>query len=92
MVKDSSGNVIKSQFIEMDNVTSEVRKFYVKAYLGISDINAAKFWLVFPATVPPLGWNTYFISKESHKRNASFLLLLLDSHFHTRILLQDACI
>ncbi|KAH6760034.1 Glycosyl hydrolase family 38 protein [Perilla frutescens var. frutescens] len=64
-VKDSSGNVVESQYIEVDNVTSGLRNFYVKAYLGISDENAAKYWLVFPASVPPLGWSTYFISKES---------------------------
>ncbi|KZV23774.1 hypothetical protein F511_27700 [Dorcoceras hygrometricum] len=28
-----------------------------------------KFWLVFPASVPPLGWNSYFISKVSQKGN-----------------------
>ncbi|XP_057783917.1 LOW QUALITY PROTEIN: alpha-mannosidase [Salvia miltiorrhiza] len=67
VVKDSSGNVVESQYIEMDNVTSELRKFYLKAYLGISDINAAKYWLVFPASAPPLGWNTYFISKGTQK-------------------------
>ncbi|XP_047972104.1 alpha-mannosidase [Salvia hispanica] len=67
VVKDSSGNVVKSQYIEMDSVTDELRKFYLKAYLGISDTSAAKYWLVFPASVPPLGWNTYFISKGTQK-------------------------
>ncbi|KAL1569764.1 alpha-mannosidase [Salvia divinorum] len=67
VVKDSSGNVVKPQYIEMDNVTDELRKFYLKAYLGISDTSAAKYWLVFPASVPPLGWNTYFISRGTQK-------------------------
>lgn len=48
-------------------MTDELRKFYVKAYLGISNEKSAKYWLVFPASVPPLGWNTYYISIESQK-------------------------
>lgn len=67
IVKDSSGNTVKSQYTEVDSVTDELRKFYVKAYLGISNENSAKYWLVFPASVPPLGWNTYYISTESQK-------------------------
>ncbi|XP_042025664.1 alpha-mannosidase isoform X1 [Salvia splendens] len=67
VVKDSSGNVVKSQYIEMDSVTDELRKFYLKAYLGISDTSPAKYWLVFPASVPPLGWSTYFISRGTQK-------------------------
>ncbi|KAI3451418.1 hypothetical protein Pfo_008083 [Paulownia fortunei] len=69
VVKDSMGKILESQYVEVDNVTSKLRKFYVEAYTGISDKHAAKYWLVFPASVPPLGWNTYFISKESQKGN-----------------------
>ncbi|PIN15023.1 Glycosyl hydrolase, family 38 - alpha-mannosidase [Handroanthus impetiginosus] len=69
VVKDSMGKIIESQYVEVDNVTSKLRKFYVEAYLGTSDKYAAKYWLVFPASVPPLGWNTYFISETSQKGN-----------------------
>ncbi|XP_057795221.1 probable alpha-mannosidase At5g66150 [Salvia miltiorrhiza] len=62
----------------MDNVTSELRKFYLKAYLGISDIRAAKYWLVFPASVPPLGWNTYFISKGTQKGRRRKFMSMMD--------------
>lgn len=47
----------------MDNTTSRLRNLYVKAYLGVSAQAAPKYWLVFQVSVPPLGWNTYFISK-----------------------------
>ncbi|KAL3838925.1 hypothetical protein ACJIZ3_023516 [Penstemon smallii] len=69
VVKDSTGKVIESQFVEVDNVTSNVRKLYVEAYIGISAGNAPKYWLLFPVSVPPLALNTYFISKASQKGN-----------------------
>ncbi|XP_051127486.1 alpha-mannosidase isoform X2 [Andrographis paniculata] len=69
VVKDSTGNVVESQYLEVDTVTAKLRKVYVEAYTGISDKHAAKYWLIFPASVPPLGWNTYFISKEAEKGN-----------------------
>ncbi|KAJ0974238.1 hypothetical protein J5N97_016203 [Dioscorea zingiberensis] len=62
-VRDSGGNFIESQLVELDNATSNLRKFYVEAYLGISSKEKPKYWLVFQVSVPPLGWNTYFISK-----------------------------
>ncbi|KAL0379122.1 UNVERIFIED_CONTAM: Alpha-mannosidase [Sesamum radiatum] len=67
VVKDSAGEVVESQYVEVDSVTRKLRKFYVEAYTGTSDKHATKYWLVFSASVPPLGWNTYFISKESQK-------------------------
>ncbi|KAM0950051.1 putative alpha-mannosidase [Dioscorea sansibarensis] len=62
-VRDSSGNSIEAQLVEMDNATTNLRKFYVEAYLGISPKASPKYWLVFQVSVPPLGWNTYFISE-----------------------------
>lgn len=64
-MEDSSGNTLDAQYIPMDNVTSNLRSFYTKAYLGISSLQRPKYWLVFKAKVPPLGWNTFFISKAS---------------------------
>lgn len=49
--------------MEMDNVTTNIRKFYVEAYLGISPKANPKYWLVFQVSVPPLGWNTYLVSE-----------------------------
>lgn len=72
-VEDSSGNTLDAQYIPMDNVTSNLRSFFTKAYLGLSSTQIPKYWLVFKATVPPLGWNTFFISKasaEGMQRNA----------------------
>lgn len=60
-VRDSTGSTIKSQFVEMDNATKSLRSFYTKAYLGVSVKQAPKYWLLFRVSVPPLGWNTYFI-------------------------------
>lgn len=66
-VQDSKGQTVEVQYVGMDNTTSTLRSFYTKAYLGISPDQAPKFWLLFQASVPPLGWNTYFISKAAGK-------------------------
>ncbi|KAG5537368.1 hypothetical protein RHGRI_024717 [Rhododendron griersonianum] len=67
VVHDSTGNVINAQYVELDNVTSNLRDFYTKAYLGISPGKAPKYWILFQVSLPPLGWNTYFVSKASGK-------------------------
>ncbi|KAI3929113.1 hypothetical protein MKW92_027696 [Papaver armeniacum] len=66
-VRDSTGNTIESQFVEMDNATKSLRSFYTKAYLGVSVKQAPKYWLLFRVSVPPLGWNTYFIGNSNKK-------------------------
>ncbi|KAJ1253946.1 hypothetical protein BS78_K147300 [Paspalum vaginatum] len=65
VVKSSDGSIIESQLVEVDNVTFNLRKFYVKAYLGISTDKPPKYWLTFEASVPPMGWNSYFISRPT---------------------------
>ncbi|KAF9622793.1 hypothetical protein IFM89_034028 [Coptis chinensis] len=63
VVQDSKGILVEVQYLDMDNATSNLRSFYTKAYLGQSTGQPPKYWLLFQASVPPLGWNTYFISK-----------------------------
>ncbi|KAH9608357.1 hypothetical protein KSS87_017812 [Heliosperma pusillum] len=67
VVKDFSGNVVEAQYIDMDNVTIKLRNLYTKAYLRVTSAKAPKFWLCFGVSVPPLGWNTYFISMSNGK-------------------------
>nr|KYP55020.1 Lysosomal alpha-mannosidase [Cajanus cajan] len=67
VVKDSSGNNLEVQYVDVDDVTTNLRKIYVKAYLGLSPKQAPKYWLLFQVSVPPLGWSTYFISKANKK-------------------------
>ncbi|CAN6299833.1 unnamed protein product [Urochloa humidicola] len=64
-VKNSDGTIVESQLVEVDSVTGNLRKFYVKAYLGITTDKAPKYWLVFQASVPPMGWNSYYISRPT---------------------------
>ncbi|KAK2656982.1 hypothetical protein Ddye_010034 [Dipteronia dyeriana] len=65
VVQDSSGNTIDAQYIPLDNVTRNLRNFYAQAYLGQSSKQVPQYWLLFQASVPPLGWNTFFISKAA---------------------------
>ncbi|KAL6224474.1 hypothetical protein ACLB2K_003329 [Fragaria x ananassa] len=68
-VQDYLGNSIEAQFISLDNVTLNIRNFYTNAYLGVSSKQVPKVWLIFQVSVPPLGWNTYFISRRATKGN-----------------------
>ncbi|XP_023639510.1 probable alpha-mannosidase At5g66150 isoform X2 [Capsella rubella] len=79
-VEDTSGNTLDAQYIPMDNVTSNLRMFYTKAYLGKLSTQIPKYWLVFKATVPPLGWNTFYISKASTQGSSN--------HTHSSVLLN----
>ncbi|KAK9230889.1 hypothetical protein WN943_021120 [Citrus x changshan-huyou] len=76
IVKDPLGNAINVQYVNLDNVTSNLRKFYTEAYLGQSSKRVPRYWLLFQVTVPPLGWNTYFISRAAGKvkRRKGFFL------------------
>ncbi|GMN29058.1 hypothetical protein TIFTF001_002270 [Ficus carica] len=67
VVKDSSGNTIEAQFVTIDEVTKNLRQFYTEAYLGKQPKEAPKYWLHFLVSVPPLGWNTYFILKRDNR-------------------------
>ncbi|XP_058107981.1 alpha-mannosidase-like isoform X3 [Magnolia sinica] len=71
VIRDSSGNTIEAQYVEMDNATINLRNFYTKAYLGVSAKGTPKHWLLFQVSVPPLGWSTYFISKGASSGHMS---------------------
>ncbi|WOL07300.1 alpha-mannosidase [Canna indica] len=67
IVRDSEGKYIATQLVEVDDSTSNLRKLYVEAYLGISPKVTPKYWLIFQVSAPPIGWSSYFISKASRK-------------------------
>ncbi|XP_020573833.1 alpha-mannosidase At3g26720-like [Phalaenopsis equestris] len=72
VVQDSSnGREIECQLLPISDDTMRLRSHYVKAYLGISPHNRPKFWLVFPVSVPPLGFSTYVISLARTKASGS---------------------
>ncbi|XP_010929675.1 alpha-mannosidase At3g26720 [Elaeis guineensis] len=64
VVHDYEGREIESQLLPLTNASVYIRNHYVKAYLGISPSVKPKFWLAFPVSVPPLGFNTYFVSNS----------------------------
>ncbi|KAJ6378447.1 hypothetical protein OIU78_028649 [Salix suchowensis] len=67
VVSDSDGKHIKTQYVSMDNTTSNLRNFYLKAY-GFPSIQVPRYWLHFQVSVPPLGWSTYFIASAPWDR------------------------
>ncbi|XP_010249229.1 PREDICTED: alpha-mannosidase At3g26720-like [Nelumbo nucifera] len=69
-VRDSSGRETESQLLPLANASASIRSYYVKAYLGKSPGSAPKNSLVFLASVPPLGFSTYFVS-DAKKTGAS---------------------
>ncbi|KAG6518775.1 hypothetical protein ZIOFF_022256 [Zingiber officinale] len=44
-VRDSDGNYIATQLVEVDNITSSLRRLYVEAYLGVSPKETPKVLL-----------------------------------------------
>ncbi|OAE30812.1 hypothetical protein AXG93_857s1150 [Marchantia polymorpha subsp. ruderalis] len=60
-VLDSSGKEIVSQIIPVTVVERKVRSFYVEAELGIKTSDRDLYWLVFEASVPPLGYTSYVV-------------------------------
>ncbi|XP_066386944.1 alpha-mannosidase-like isoform X1 [Miscanthus floridulus] len=65
VVKSSDGTIVQSQLVEVDNVTRNLREVYVKAYLGITTDKPPMYWLLFQASVLPMGWNSYYISRST---------------------------
>ncbi|OMO52365.1 hypothetical protein COLO4_37248 [Corchorus olitorius] len=63
IVKDSSGKEIESQLLPLQNASLAIRNYYSVAYSGKSPSVTPKYWLAFSASAPPIGFNTYFISR-----------------------------
>lgn len=61
-VRDSEGKEVTSQLIPITDTFLSLRSYHVMAYLGETTTDAPKYWLVFPASVPALGFSTFFIS------------------------------
>ncbi|XVF54777.1 hypothetical protein PTKIN_Ptkin05aG0209000 [Pterospermum kingtungense] len=72
IVKDSGGKEIESQILPLKNASLSIRNYYSMAYLGKFPSVTPKYWLAFSASAPPLGFNTYFISKGKRPVVAAF--------------------
>ncbi|OWM71389.1 hypothetical protein CDL15_Pgr005576 [Punica granatum] len=62
-VHDSEGKDVESQLIPITEAYHKLRSYHVKAYLGRNAGGTPKYWLVFPVSVPALGFSTYSISR-----------------------------
>ncbi|KAI5057211.1 hypothetical protein GOP47_0027226 [Adiantum capillus-veneris] len=70
-VTDSAGILIPSQLLPISNISKQLRNKYMQAYLGVSPELTPAYWLVFPVTVPALGFNTYLVSASNSQGQAS---------------------
>lgn len=73
IVQDSMGNKVETQYVELDNVTKNLRQFYTEAYIGRPPEEDPQYWLIFQASVPPLGWNTYFLSVTGKGETSGYI-------------------
>ncbi|CAL0305214.1 unnamed protein product [Lupinus luteus] len=71
VVRDSSGKEIQSQLLPILDEFLGVRNYHTKAYLGVSSTVNPKYWLAFSATVPALGFSTYYVSKAKQPATIS---------------------
>ncbi|OIW19935.1 hypothetical protein TanjilG_30849 [Lupinus angustifolius] len=71
VVRDSSGKEIQSQLLPIPDKFLGLRNYHTKAYLGVSPTVNPKYWLAFSATVPALGFSTYYVSKAKQPATIS---------------------
>nr|XP_043614554.1 alpha-mannosidase At3g26720-like isoform X2 [Erigeron canadensis] len=71
VVIDSAGKEIESQLLPIFNISLNTRNYHVKAYLGKSPSSTPQYWLGFTASVPPIGFSTYIISKAENSDTSS---------------------
>ncbi|XP_047167548.1 probable alpha-mannosidase At5g13980 isoform X2 [Vigna umbellata] len=70
-VLDSSGKRVQSQLVPIPDFFHGLRNYHTMAYLGVSPTVKPKYWLAFPATVPPLGFSTYYVSYAKNEATIS---------------------
>ncbi|KAI3929712.1 hypothetical protein MKX01_025880 [Papaver californicum] len=78
-VRDSNGKEVESQLLPLVNASAAIRNYFVKAYLGKTPSEAPKYWLVFSASVPPLGFSTYIVSGAKGAGSSSAMSTTLTS-------------
>ncbi|XP_027356605.1 probable alpha-mannosidase At5g13980 isoform X1 [Abrus precatorius] len=71
VVRDSSGKEIQSQLLPILDAIHGLRNYHTAAYLGVSPTVKPKYWLAFSATVPPLGFSTYYVSNAKQAATIS---------------------
>lgn len=64
-VIDAEGNAIPSQLIPLTHVDRKLRDKYVNLLAGVSAGTTPKFFLVFAAAVPPLGYTSFVVRSSS---------------------------
>ena len=85
IVRDSKGRPIDSQLLPVLNFSLAIRKLHTKAYLGTSPDESPSFWLVFPVSVPPLGFTSYIISSALKSGNLKASEIQASYQFNSKI-------
>lgn len=64
-VIDAENNVIPSQLIPITDADRKLRNKYVELHAGVNASTVPKFFLVFAAAVPPLGYTSFVVRPSS---------------------------
>ena len=62
---DAEGNAVSSQLIPVTEADLKLRDKYVNLHEGVSAGAAPKFYLVFAAAIPPLGYTSFVVQPAS---------------------------
>lgn len=72
-VIDAENNVIPSQLIPITDADRKLRNKYVELHAGVNASTVPKFFLVFAAAVPPLGYTSFVVRPSSSNTSTPLL-------------------
>jgi alpha-mannosidase len=70
-VIDAEGNAVFSQLIPLTDADRKLRHTYVNLHVGVSAGTTPKFFLVFAAAVPPLGYTSFVVRPSTSSGSKS---------------------
>jgi len=86
-VIDAEGNAIPSQLIPLTETDRKLREKYVNLHAGVNLTAAStpKFFLVFVAAVPPLGYTSFVVRPSSSSSKSKSPRTTYKVHLHSSL-------
>jgi hypothetical protein len=81
-VIDAEGNAIPSQLIPFTATDRTLRDKYVNLHAGVSAGTSPKFFLIFAAAVPPLGYTSFVVRSASSNSKSKSPRTITRSRFY----------